>query len=101
MLTITETFIRLNQDRNSEVLAFADIIIDGGFKVSGLVLKSIREPDSDKDRLVLKFPAKPDRKGIHRDIAHPINRDVHDYIFDEVLREYDRAVDREKQADTL
>ena len=97
MLVITEVFIRLNPDHNSDVLAFADIIIDGGFKVGGLVLKSIPNPGADHDRLLLKFPSKPDRSGKFRDIAHPINREVHDYVFDEVLKAYDDAVDKEKQ----
>lgn len=97
MLVVTETFVRLHNSPNSDILAFADIIIDGGFKVSGIVIKSVKDEHSDRERLLLKFPFKPDRKGVNRDLAHPINREVHDYIFDEILKVYDAEVEKEKQ----
>jgi stage V sporulation protein G len=84
-MEITEVRVNL---QNEEVLkAFVSITLDNEFVIRGLkVIES-----SDGHRFVA-MPARRKRDGTFQDIAHPINREVREYLEEIVFAAYDEEL---------
>lgn len=88
-MNVTEVKIRRKQEPNGgRVLGFADIVIDGMFKVNGM---AIIDGDSG---IYIGMPYRVDEnsKIRRKDICHPINEECRLMIEDAVLDEYERTV---------
>ena len=76
-----------NHASKAHLKAYASITLDGCFIIRDL--KVIRT----RDKLFVAMPSKLDKnKNIHRDIAHPINKETRSLIQDAVFAEYDRQM---------
>lgn len=87
------TIVPPNKGRSSKghLKAYASITIDECFIVRDL--KVIRT----QDKLFVAMPSKLDKnKNIHRDIAHPINKETRAMIQQAVFDEYDKQVQQLK-----
>lgn len=83
-MKITEVRINL---QNEEVLkAFVSVTFDGEFVVRGLKII-----DGAEGRFVA-MPARKRRDGSFQDIAHPINREMREYLETCIFRAYEEAL---------
>ncbi len=83
-MKITEVRVSLQPE---EVLkGFVSVTFDDEFVVRGL--KVIQSADGR----FIAMPARRRRDGSYLDIAHPINREMREYLEEEVFRAYDEAV---------
>jgi stage V sporulation protein G len=86
-MEITEVRVNL---QNEEVLkAFVSITLDDEFVIRGL--KVIESADGHR---FVAMPARRKRDGTFQDIAHPINREVREYLEERVFAAYDEEVRR-------
>lgn len=81
------TEVRINAAKGGRVRAFASIVIDDCFIVNDLRVLEGRE-----GQVFVTMPARKSRNGQMRDIAHPLNGETRQEIEDQVLAEYERAV---------
>jgi stage V sporulation protein G len=86
-MEITEVRVNL---QNEEVLkAFVSITLDNEFVIRGL--KVIESADGHR---FVAMPARRKRDGTFQDIAHPINREVREYLEEVVFAAYDEELRR-------
>lgn len=86
-MQITEVRLRLVKD-SGRLKATASITFDESF-----VVHDLRVVESD-DSLFIAMPNKRLNNGEYRDIAHPINNEVRDYIAGTVIAKYKEEVAR-------
>ncbi len=85
-MEITEIRISLRDD--NKLKAFASITLDNCFVIRGLkVIEGAKGT----------FVAMPSRKrpdGTYQDVAHPINNSTRDWMEEQIVKAYEREVDR-------
>lgn len=86
-MQITEVRLRLVKD-TGRLKATASVTFDESF-----VVHDLRVVESD-DTLFIAMPNKRLNNGEYRDIAHPINNEVRDYIASTVIAKYKEEVAR-------
>jgi stage V sporulation protein G len=84
-LKITE--VRISPSKGGKVRAFVSIVFDDCFIVNDLRILEGRE-----GQLFVTMPVRKTRNGQMRDTAHPLNMETRQMIEDEVLREYEEAL---------
>lgn len=92
-MQITEVRLRLVKD-SGRLKATASITIDESF-----VVHDLRIVEND-DALFIAMPNKRLNNGEYRDIAHPINNEVRDYIATTVIAKYKEEAARASSAPT-
>ena len=86
-MQITEVRLRLVKD-SGRLKATASVTFDESF-----VVHDLRVVESDSS-LFIAMPNKKLANGEYRDIAHPINNEVRDYIASTVIAKYNEEVAR-------
>ena len=92
-MQITEVRLRLVKD-SGRLKATASITIDESF-----VVHDLRIVEND-DALFIAMPNTRLNNGEYRDIAHPINNEVRDYIASTVIAKYKEEVARASSSAT-
>lgn len=86
-MEITDVRVRLAKPDGGKLKAVASITIDGSFAIHDIkIIEGNAGP----------FIAMPSRKtpdGEFKDIAHPINSDVRQIVFDCIMAEYQKVLD--------
>jgi stage V sporulation protein G len=86
--TIQVTDVRVYPVKNGQtkVRAFAQLVLNGCFKVTGL---RVIEGDNG---LFIGYPSEKGRDGKYYEIIKPINRSSLDVIQDTILRQYEQSM---------
>lgn len=92
-MQITDVRISIPQNRANDLLAFANIVIDGCFAVHGLKIID------GKDGLFVAMPSKPNKhpkneKDKFLDIVHPLDHETRILIDNAVLDAYEIELNR-------
>lgn len=85
-MQITDVRIKLLDQEDSKLRAVASIIIDGAF-----VVHDIKIIEAKEGGCFMVMPSRKSPDGSYRDIAHPINSDVREYMRDKILTAYENA----------
>lgn len=88
MLNITEVRVNIPRDTEGKVKAYADIVIDGCFKVRGIVVIN------GNDGHYTSMPNRKKKDGTRVDIAHPLNEETRQQIENLVIDEYEAELNR-------
>jgi len=91
-MEITE--IKIYQINQDQLKAYVTITLDNCF-----VIRDLKIIQGDR-RLFVAMPNKKDKKGIFRDIVHPINADTRNMIEQAVLSRYYAIVAENQQEET-
>ncbi|MFH1761431.1 MAG: SpoVG family protein [bacterium] len=81
-ITDVKVFLLNNDNGNSKIKAFASIILNDAFRVTGM-----RIVEGAKG-LFASFPRRKDTDGNFWDIAAPLNKELYQLIQDEVIHKY-------------
>src|SRR6056297_35606 len=85
------TDVRIYLRDNEKLKAFVTVTFDDSFVVRGM-----KVIDGNKGRFVA-MPSRRRNDGTFQDIAHPINKDMREYIEEKVFEAYDEAVEKRKE----
>ena len=86
-MQVTDVRIKLINQDDSKLKAVASVIIDGSFVVHDI--KVIESKDGD---CFIVMPSRKAPDGTYRDIAHPLNTEVREYMRDKILEAYEIAI---------
>jgi DNA-binding cell septation regulator SpoVG len=86
-MNITKVQIHQNQNQNTAIKAWADIILDDEFIIRGLVV--VCKEDGVH---VVNMPSKILKNTSRQDVAHPIKESCRQYIENKVLDEYEEVL---------
>lgn len=89
-MNITKVQIHFNKKPETNIKAFADIIIDGEFIIRNLTI--FKDPNTGYH--YVNMPSKKLISGERQDIAHPINDKCRQYIENKVLDEYEEVLSK-------
>lgn len=87
-MEITDIKMRIIEGRKP-VLGYASIVLNNSFKINGIALLEF-----GKNRRHISMPARRIKKGERefRDICHPINNEMREYLTKEIFEAYDNFV---------
>ncbi len=87
MIKITNTNIRLiTHSETGKLKAVATIIIDDSFAIHDIKLIEGR------DGIFVAMPSRKNHEGYFKDIAHPLNSEVRNYVCTTILDAYKHAI---------
>lgn len=86
-LNLSEVQVRLSNNDDTPVRAYARVTLDGGFVLKGI--KIVKRANSDE--LLLSMPARQSSTGRYMDIYHPVIDSVRKKLVGEVLTAYEEA----------
>lgn len=81
-ITDVKVFLLKNHNGQSKIKAFASIVLNNVFRVSGL-----RVVQGDKG-VFASLPRRKDKDGNFWDVAAPLNRELYQSIQDEVIHKF-------------
>lgn len=82
-ITVTEIEIRPVPVQNGPLRGYARMVLNGAFVVNGMRLIQ------GKGDLFVSFPREySKRDGVGHNICYPINRELHEYLSQEILKAY-------------
>ena len=87
-MTITE--VRVYPVDQEKLKAYVSIVLDNCFLVSDI--KVISGPSG----LFISMPSKRKKTGEFKDVAHPLNSETRQWMADQILAEYRRALEAQK-----
>lgn len=91
MIKITNTSIRLiTHSETGKLKAVATIIIDDSFAIHDIKLID------GKDGIFVAMPSRKSHEGYFKDIAHPLNSEVRNYVCTTILDAYKHFVSNTK-----
>ena len=76
------------QDKIKHIEAFCSVTLDDCFVVHGIKI----EKRDDREKFIIQFPNKLDSKGDFKDICHPIDKDLRNYMEDEIIDKFHRVI---------
>lgn len=98
-MEITSVEIHRIEKENSSMIAIANVVIDGCFKIRDIKLIKSKEDE----KLFVAMPRKKLPNGEFKDIAHPLNTETRTQFTDAVIAEYNKSLaenDLETDSDT-
>lgn len=91
-MTITDVRVR-KIAKEGKMKAIVSVTLDDEF-----VVHDIKVIEGEKG-LFIAMPSRKTTEGEYRDIAHPINSETRQQMQDVILREYEKAIPTEEDAD--
>ncbi len=85
-MKITEVKVYLAREKNGRLKAYATVVFENAF-----IVRDLKVIEGDKGYFV-SMPSRRRKDGSFRDIAHPLNTEMRQYIEDMVVAEYKKSL---------
>ncbi len=86
-MQITDVRIKLINQEDTKLRAVASVILNGAF-----VVHDIKIIESKDGSCFIVMPSRKTPDGTYRDIAHPLNTQVREYMRDKILEAYEATL---------
>lgn len=90
-MQITDVRIKLINQEDTKLRAVASVILNGAF-----VVHDIKIIEAKDGGCFIVMPSRKTPDGTYRDIAHPLNTQVREYMRDKILEAYEIALKENK-----
>lgn len=86
-MQITDVRIKLIVQENTKLRAVASVVLNGSF-----VVHDIKIIEAADGKCFIVMPSRKTPDGVFRDIAHPLNTQVREYMRDKIIEAYEIAL---------